>query len=100
MNVHEDAHCQQLLARLNDYIDGDLDSDLCRLLEAHLDSCSNCTIVLNTLEKTIELCKLEGEKTTLPDETRQRLMNQLFPNGQDQPTTQSDLKKVRKADNT
>jgi anti-sigma factor RsiW len=57
---HHHAHgdikrCQQLLGQLNDYIDGEIDSDLCAELERHMAECSDCQIVLDTLTKTVRL---------------------------------------------
>lgn len=77
MKHHHDSNCQEILANLNDYIDGDLDSELCSLLESHLETCTDCQIVLNTLEKTIELCQQDGESTILPLDVRRRLFTRL-----------------------
>jgi len=77
MKHPHDSQCQEILKDLNDYIDGDLDSDLCNVLESHLESCSDCQIVLKTLEKTIEICQQDCESIILPAEMRQRLFNRL-----------------------
>lgn len=74
---HDSARCHEILQQLNAYIDGELDAGLCTLLETHLTSCSNCTIVYNTLKKTIELCQQDGQKTTLPPDVRKRLLANL-----------------------
>lgn len=77
MNHHNTANCQEILLQVNAYIDGELDPGLCTLLESHMASCSNCTIVFNTLKKTIELCQQDGQKTTLPPDIRKRLYASL-----------------------
>ena len=77
MKHHHDSNCQEILASLNDYIDGDLDSVLCRVLESHLETCTDCQIVLNTLEKTIELCRQDCENIILPPDVRHRLFSRL-----------------------
>lgn len=68
-----DLNCQRLLHELSDYVDGELDPDLCAELERHLAECSNCRIVVNTLKKTIELYHDAEPEDNLPMEVRQRL---------------------------
>ena len=53
-HVHT-PHCKQLLGNLSEYIDGDLQAELCAEIEAHLKDCDNCRVVINTLKKTVEL---------------------------------------------
>lgn len=85
MKNHTNAHCQNTLVQLNAYIDGDLDSTLCTVLETHMEDCDDCRIVYNTLKKTIELCKSDGEKISLPHDTRQRLYAALNLEKDDNP---------------
>lgn len=77
MMYHNHSNCQEILGRLNDFIDGELDPELCALLERHMESCNNCQIVYNTLKKTIELCQKDGKRTTLPPDVRGRLFKSL-----------------------
>jgi len=77
MNHHTANDCQETLQRLNAYIDGELDPSLCSDLEAHIEACVDCRIVLNTIQKTIQLCQNDGEQTTLPPGARERLMVSL-----------------------
>lgn len=70
-------HCKQLLGNLSDYIDGQLQDELCIELEQHLKDCDNCRIVVNTLRKTVELYKQTNEPVDLPDEVRERLYHKL-----------------------
>ena len=65
------------MEQLNAYIDGDLDPNLCERLESHLETCTDCHVVFNTLKKTIELCQKDGQETTLPPDARQRLLASL-----------------------
>jgi anti-sigma factor RsiW len=64
---------------LSDYVDGDLEAHLCSRLEAHMAECENCTIVVNTLKKTIDLyhAKDQNEQEALPDEVKTRLFKRL-----------------------
>lgn len=77
MNHHDKSNCQKIFERLNAYIDGELDPALCTMLETHLESCTDCQIVYNTLTKTIQLCQKDGEATKLPPDARRRLYASL-----------------------
>lgn len=76
MHEHE-LGCQDIVKNLNGYIDGELDAELCGQLEAHIQSCPRCQIVVNTLKKTIQLYQVDGEQTSLPEEARKRLFASL-----------------------
>lgn len=69
--------CDNILENLNAYIDGELDDEFCADFESHVQSCPECQIVINTLNKTIQLCKLTDAETSLPSETRHRLYARL-----------------------
>ncbi len=69
--------CELLLGSLSEYIDGELQAELCAVLEAHLKECDNCRIVVNTLRKTIELYKETTTPSELPGAVRERLFLKL-----------------------
>lgn len=72
------GHCHDLMAELSEYVEGTLSSDLCTELERHLSDCDNCTIVVNTLRKTIELYhQTEAVSEPLPNNIRDRLFARL-----------------------
>ena len=77
MKHEHNMNCRELLNNLNDFIDGELDRQLCRDIEAHVESCPDCQIVVNTLKKTIKLYKTTGQETTLPEDVRMRLYARL-----------------------
>ena len=78
MSEHEHPQkCGQLLASLSDYIDGELQAELCIKLERHLQGCDNCRIVVNTLRKTIELYEQIAAPSELPNAVRERLFTKL-----------------------
>lgn len=71
--MNEDpTNCRSLLATLSDYVDGTLANDLCTELEKHLAECTDCTIVVNTLRKTVELYQT-ADLEDLPLDVRSRL---------------------------
>lgn len=77
MKHEHNLKCRDILTNLNDYIDGDLDRKLCQDIEAHIESCSDCQIVVNTLKKTIKLYQITGQETALPEDVRKRLYARL-----------------------
>lgn len=78
MSEHQHSpQCQQLLGSLSEYIDGELQAELCAALEAHLQECENCRVVVNTLRKTIELYKETSVPDELPGAVRERLFVKL-----------------------
>lgn len=72
-----EKHCHNLIASLSDYIDGDLEKELCVKLEEHLAHCQDCQIVVNTLRKTIELYRKTSQDEQLSDPARKELYARL-----------------------
>jgi hypothetical protein len=68
--------CEQLLAGLNDYVDGDHSTALCQALKEHLADCNPCQIVVDNIRRTITLYKA-GEAIELPEELQQQLCGLL-----------------------
>jgi len=79
VNEHQhDFKCSQMLGNLSDYIDGDLQADLCAQIEDHMKTCENCRVVVNTLRKTVELYEKSSEETDeIPGEVKERLFAKL-----------------------
>jgi predicted anti-sigma-YlaC factor YlaD len=78
-HLHDEQHCKKLLARLNEYIDDELASDLCRELEQHVTECHDCRVVLDTLGRTVRLYRALGdaEPVELPADMEARLFARL-----------------------
>ena len=64
--------CEDLLAALNEYVDGDIDPGICEAFEEHLKDCNPCQIVIDNIRQTITLVKA-GEPVELPLPLQQRL---------------------------
>jgi anti-sigma factor RsiW len=75
-HIHS-SHCSHLLGNLSDYIDGELEAQLCAEIEKHLSGCNNCRVVVNTLRKTVELYEQTESSPDLPGEVRERLFLKL-----------------------
>lgn len=66
------ATCGELLALLNEYVDGGVDPSVCKDLEAHLARCNPCKVVVDNVRKTITLYR-NDKPCELPVEFRDRL---------------------------
>ena len=69
-------NCQDLVARLSDYIDGLLPPSERAAVEDHVAHCQGCHVVLDTTQCTILLYRA-SRSTTLVGEQRRRLLERL-----------------------
>jgi RNA polymerase sigma-70 factor, ECF subfamily len=68
--------CEELLAALNQYVDGEVDPAVCDSFQAHLADCNPCQIVIDNIRQTITLYKAK-EEFALPVELHERLSRVL-----------------------
>jgi anti-sigma factor (TIGR02949 family) len=73
----EHKNCRQLLGSLSEYVDGELDEELCSVLEQHLEDCEDCRIVVDTLRKTVYLYHESVQAEDIPSDIRKRLYKSL-----------------------
>ncbi len=64
--------CDELLALLNNYVDGEAAAGLCAEFERHLAGCNPCQVVVDNIRKTITLYRA-GEPYQLPAAFRGQL---------------------------
>jgi anti-sigma factor RsiW len=64
--------CEEMLALLNEYVDGTIDPSICEEFEKHMAGCNPCQVVVDNIRKTITLYK-NGQPYELPVEFRDRL---------------------------
>ena len=64
--------CTELLALLNEYVDGTVDPSICEEFEKHMAGCNPCQVVVDNIRKTITLYR-EGKAVELPVEFQNRL---------------------------
>lgn len=50
---HDPAICRDLLEKLSEFVDGELDEASCAELEAHLAECEPCVRFLRSLRRTV-----------------------------------------------
>jgi len=68
--------CEELLAMLNEYVDGTVDPSICEEFEKHMEGCNPCQVVVDNIRKTITLYRA-GQPVELPFEFRERLHTAL-----------------------
>jgi anti-sigma factor RsiW len=68
--------CEEMLAMLNEYVDGTVDPAICDEFEKHLADCNPCQVVVDNIRKTITLYK-EGKPYELPVKFREQLHEAL-----------------------
>ena len=64
--------CKKHFEIISEYLDGELDDEICHEIKAHLKDCPECQECLDSLKKTIQLCK-EAGKEEIPSDIRERL---------------------------
>ncbi|HSB65854.1 MAG TPA: anti-sigma factor [Anaerolineales bacterium] len=74
---HEHKKCRQLLGSLSEYVDGELDEELCSVLEQHMEDCEDCRVVVDTLRKTVYLYHATATSEEIPSDIRKRLYKSL-----------------------
>jgi anti-sigma factor RsiW len=75
-HVHTDK-CSAMLGNLSDYIDGNLQDEICAQIEEHMKTCDNCRVVVNTLRKTVELYEHCNDDIKLSGDVKERLFAKL-----------------------
>ena len=64
--------CEELMAALNEYVDGNVDLPICEEFKKHLEGCNPCQIVVDNIRKTITLYK-DGLPYELPEAFHDKL---------------------------
>jgi len=69
-------NCDELLAMLNEYVDGPVDPGVCAEFEKHLAGCNPCQVVVDNIRQTITLYK-DGQPYQLPATFHRKLHTAL-----------------------
>lgn len=69
-------NCQQFLAAVGDYVDDQIDPEICAQLEQHIGDCDACRVVVDSVRKTVRLYRGE-QPIELPEAFRSRLHHEL-----------------------
>jgi len=74
--------CEELLATLNEYVDGTVALAVCEQFQRHLQGCNPCRIVVDNIRQTISLYKA-GEPFEIPSILHERLRDTLWERWRD-----------------
>ena len=58
--------CKKDFERISEYLDGELKADICLEIENHLRHCPECRECVDSLRKSIDLCKKAAEEEITP----------------------------------
>ena len=64
---HDHKHCLEMFEKLSEYIDGELDQVTCDEIQRHAEDCVACFSCLETLKRTVALCKNVKEQPIPPN---------------------------------
>jgi hypothetical protein len=74
---HDHKHCLALFEKLSEYLDHELDDMTCKDIENHVKECVPCFVCLQTLRRTVDLCK-QAENRPVPKDFSRKLLPFLF----------------------
>ncbi len=72
------AGCEELFAVLSEYLDANLPPTDCAAIEAHIASCPACVEFVESLKRSVKLCRVSGappDLPPLPDDVRKKLFD-------------------------
>ncbi len=72
-HAHGGPQCREMLERLSEYIDGELDLSACQGIEEHLEDCPPCKAFLESLKRTVALVE-RVQAPALPDSVRREII--------------------------
>ncbi len=70
------THCLEMFKRLSEYLDNELDDITCKEIEHHVKQCVPCFSCLQTLKRTVDLCKQAANKP-VPEEFSRKLKEMI-----------------------
>ena len=73
---HGSRDCREIFERLSEYLDEELDPELCSKIEGHLGDCEPCVAFLESLRRTIGHVG-QARSEALPEELREQLRRAL-----------------------
>jgi anti-sigma factor RsiW len=71
MTQSTSTECQEILAGISSYLDGDLDAAACEAIEKHCADCVRCAALVKGLRETVGLCR-QTAAVPLPESVRRR----------------------------
>lgn len=74
---HDHRHCLELFEKLSEYLDNELDEATCRDIEEHVKECIPCFVCLQTLKRTVDLCR-QADERPIPEEFSRKLKQVIY----------------------
>jgi len=69
---HDHKKCLSMFKKFSEYLDNELDDKTCQEIRRHMEECIRCNVCLETLKRTVELCR--NIKTVgIPERLREQL---------------------------
>jgi len=69
--------CKEVLEQISNFIEGEIPEALVKELEAHIQTCNRCRIVLDTTQKTIFLYHCHADDQKAPGDAVEHLYHTL-----------------------
>ncbi len=61
-----------------DFLGGDLDSPVCKEIKAHLESCPECSVYVDSIKRTVHLYKENDECLEAPEECKEKILKNIL----------------------
>jgi hypothetical protein len=74
--MKKESH-KEIVKRICDFMGEDLDAPACQEVAAHVEKCPECKIYLDTIKKTVTLCRDLETSKKLPSDVNHRLFKVL-----------------------
>jgi predicted anti-sigma-YlaC factor YlaD len=72
--VRRGSPCRELVARLSEYLDREIDPQVCARIEEHLGDCAACRAVFESLRRTVGLVRGAKPSDALPEAVKRRIV--------------------------
>ena len=68
---------QNVYKQICDFMGEDLDAPACQEVAEHLENCPNCKVYLDTVKKTVTICRENEKEKAMPEDVKNRLYKVL-----------------------
>jgi len=71
------SHHQEVYKQICDFMGEDLNAPACKEVADHLENCPNCKVYLDTVKKTVTICREIEKEEIMPEDVKKRLYKVL-----------------------
>ena len=68
---------KEIVKQICDFMGEDLDAPACREVAEHLETCPICQVQLDTIKRTVNLCREMEDNKKIPSDVNERLFKVL-----------------------